>query len=444
MPQCGEIVYLKKCYQRKKTIMNDRSYDDILNNGSYCVIPWVHLHLAPSGLSRPCCISSDDFENINDFDSVTDLLNSPKFKNIRQQFLKGEKPSGCDKCYHSEENNRKKNSLRYRHNMMFNSDKIKQSVLKTGDDGTLIDPSIVYFDVRFGNICNLKCRMCGHHYSSTWYDEQKSWTEEQGGTYTTPKFIHVDSYDKIEDFLANAEEIYFAGGEPLLYPEHLRILDKLIETNNTDVRIRYNTNLTSLNYKGKHIPDYWNKFSNVFIGASIDDMGSTVEFIRTNMNWEVFKDNFEYVKKYCPNVRIAPSPTIGFLNAETFVDFIRFIIDNEWTDSWGLLPNFIFHPENLSLKIAPDWYVDYLITLYEKLFDDYKDSSKNESYTNALDLINYIITFLKTNRNAYTEDEKVVLIKSLKNMLGVYNRNPELNWETQLPHIFKFYKEFEK
>lgn len=421
--------------------MTDRSYDDILNNGSYCVIPWVHLHLAPSGMARPCCYSTDKFENLNDFDSVTELLNSSKFKNIRQQFLKGEKPLGCKVCYDSEVSNREKNSLRLRMNNMFTSDQVKETVLNTPESGIVNDLDILYFDVRFGNICNLKCRMCGHDYSSTWYDEQKIWAEEQGKSFDNPKFIHIDVYEKIEQYLSSVEEIYFAGGEPLLYPEHLKILDKLIEKGNTNVRIRYNTNLTSLNYKGRHIPDIWNKFSNIFISASIDGKDSTVEFIRTNMNWDVFKNNFEYVKKYCPHVKIAPGPTIGILNAEPFVDFIRYILDNNWISDWAILPNFIFQPKNLSLQIAPNWYVDYLISLYENLQQEIEAKLEvNQSFKNSKDLLEYIITFLKTNKDVYTSDEKVELLDSLKSMLWVYNRTANLDWVNQLPHMYRFFE----
>lgn len=422
------------------TTSSDR-YSDILNNGSFCVMPWIHLHVLPDGNTRPCCYSTDYTENIKNYNSVSDLMNAPGYTEIRRKFLNSEKPDGCKLCYDSEMNDREKNSLRLRMNNMFNSEQVKNMVLNTPESGIVDDPTILYFDVRFGNICNLKCRMCGHSLSSTWYDEQKAWAEEAGDEYNFPKFIHIDLYEKIEQYLPYVEEIYFAGGEPLLYPEHLKILDKLIETNNTNTRLRYNTNLTSLNYKGRHIPDVWNKFSNIFISASIDGMDSTVEFIRTNLNWNTFKNNFEYVKSYCSHVKIAPGPTIGILNAEPFVNFVRFITDNDWISDWAILPNFIFQPDNLSLKIAPDWYADYLISLYEDLKQEVESKLHiNQSFKNSKDLIEYIITFLKTNKHAYTVTEKRELLDSLKNMLEVYNRTANLDWVNQLPHMYNFFE----
>jgi MoaA/NifB/PqqE/SkfB family radical SAM enzyme len=442
-------------------------------NKSFCLAPWTHLHVLPTGEAKPCCFwsqehISDDFGNINDYDTVKDLMNHDGFKDLRKKFLKGEKHPGCEKCYNHEDNGRMNTSGRF-YFEKFNSAKTTQSIESTQDDGTA-DSNIVYLDIRFGNICNLKCRMCGYGLSSSWHDEVVKTHELDnvkrmyadtlrggpGSRYyldtdnpimqvNQPKFIHTDSYDKIEPYLQFAEEIYFAGGEPMLYPEHTLILDKLIENGNTDCILRYNTNLSTLKHKGRDIIDLWSKFQNVAVGASIDAMQEGVEFIRSNLKWSVFEKNYNRIKSEAPNINLHPAPTIGILNVEIYPKFSRYCIENNWTNKLSVPPNFIHHPEEQNVKILPQWYKDRICLIYEQhiewIEERMQDSTIEYSGENAIGGLKEIIGYIKEDIN--DRDTNLSHLDKLWETLWTWKIvSPELNWTTQLPELYDFFMEF--
>jgi len=448
--------------------------NDIPENKSFCLAPWTHLHVLPDGEAMPCCFwsqehISDDFGNINDYDTVKELMNHSGFKDLRRKFLKGERSAGCEKCHNHEDNGRETLSGRHYFNTTFNSEKTIERVENTQEDGTS-DPNIVYLDVRFGNICNLKCRMCGYGLSSSWHDdvvklqaldEMHRMTEDgpngPGAKYylnsddpimqvNKPKFIHVECYDKIEPYLQFAEEIYFAGGEPMLYPEHTKILDKLIETDNIDCKLHYSTNLSTLKHKGRDIVELWNKFENVEVGASIDAMQEGVEFIRSNLKWSVFEKNYNRIRNEAPDIRLYLGSTIGILNAEIYPKFNRYCIENDWTKELDyFIPNFVHYPAEQNVKILPQWYKDHICLLYEQhiewIEERMEDPTIEYSGENQIDGLKQIISFIKEDIN---EDKaNGVLIDELWKKLWSWKIvTPELDWSTQLPELYKFFMEY--
>ena len=424
------------------------------NNKSFCAAPWVHLHLLPDGKAMPCCFwdaqwKRDDYGNINDYDSVEDLMNHPNFKELRKQFLSGERHHGCHRCYQHEDEGRPRNSMRTWFNETFISEKSYSSVANTTDDGT-IDPNIVYLDIRYGNICNLKCRMCGYELSSTWHDELITLHDQNGKSRSNPdhqinkpKFIHVDAYDKIEPYLNYVEEIYFAGGEPTLYPEHLKMLDKLLELGRTDVKLKYNTNLSSLSYKGRDLVEVWSKFDKVSIGASIDAMQDTVEYIRTNLNWNKFEQNFDRIANGTNAINIFPAPTIGVLNLEVFPEFNRFCIEKGWTKHTALVPNFVTWPKWQHPGMLPDWYRDEIIKKYEEhiaWLEDHENNGIGYLGKNQVQGIQSIIGFIRENR--FEEDRREYLISELWKRLWVFDKSANLTWHQSLPHLWNFFQRY--
>jgi hypothetical protein len=437
----------------------------------------------PTGEAKPCCFWSQDhisvdFGNINDYDTAKDLMNHDGFKDLRKKFLKGEKHPGCEKCYNHEDNGRFHSSGRYYFEEKFNSEKTTQSVESTQDDGTA-DPNIVYLDIRFGNICNLKCRMCGYGLSSTWHDEivklqeldnvKRMYADNRnvitkccqapqspGSRYYLntdnpllqihrPKFIHIDCYDKIEPYLQFAEEIYFAGGEPMLYPEHTLILDKLIETDNTDCILRYNSNLSTLKYRGRDILDLWSKFQHVSVGASIDAMEDGVEFIRSNLKWKVFEKNYNRIKNEAPNINLHPAHTIGILNVEIYPKFSRYCIENGWTNKSSVPPNFIHFPEEQNIRILPQWYKDRICLIYEQhiewIEERMQDPTIEYSGENAITGLKVIVDYIKEDIN--DRDTNLSHLDKLWETLWTWKIiSPELNWTTQLPELYNFFMEF--
>jgi len=175
-----------------------------------CILAYTSLYVDPDGTIKPCCIadSFEDDKNWNDHDTIEGLYNSPQLKAVRKGMEEGNPPSVCDVCF------KKGNMLKDNWNEMW-GDKF--------DDPTLINPDysinkLQYLDVRFSNLCNLRCRMCGPSLSSSWHDELKE-IYGTGFSDNTQKFIKIGKtpVDKFKDEdLDSIQHLYLAGGEPFI------------------------------------------------------------------------------------------------------------------------------------------------------------------------------------------------------------------------------------
>lgn len=420
-------------------------FEEYVKKSNFCLAPWIHLHVLPEGSSQPCCIWDysvnrnypNRFSNIKDNDTVHDLLNTEGFSELRKTFAFTNKmEAGCARCYDREKNNGP--SMRNWFNTNFANDASIKSVETTTENGEITDLSVQYLDIRFGNICNLKCRMCGHGLSSSWYEESNKIAELKGWQQNPEKFIHVDCYDKIEPLLGNITEIYFAGGEPTLYPEHLMILDKLIELGNTDLSIKYNSNLTTLKYKGRYFIDVWKNFKNVNIGASIDGMNDTVEYIRTNSKWLDIVENFTTIKREAPHVHIAPSPTIGILNIEDFHEFEKFAIKSGWYENMMFTLNYVMVPMEMNIYVLPIWYKEKLIKIYQDHIEWLTSNNISEQSEKIYELIS------RLEVNNHSEEEIDQYMSKLEQQLDMFDITGNLNWRKKVPLVHNMLEEHKR
>jgi len=279
----------------------------------FCVAPWTHTYVSPQGERRLCCASRENpsfqkqyidvgKDNDNDFNpiSLEEHWNSEYMKNIRKSILNGEKISQCDVC-----NDQILNLHTYKQyftKTLF-PDKINEILNSTNDDGfTTMKP--ISYDYRISNLCNFKCRMCGEQLSSSWETEKK---EHNLIDYKVDKWLVPDTRKKIAKFQKTVleeelqyavdneliEEIYWVGGEPLMWEKHWKIMDQLVKSGQSkNVTIRYNTNLSRIKYKNYELYPILDKFKNINICASIDGVGDVGEYIRTGLNWENWLKNF--------------------------------------------------------------------------------------------------------------------------------------------------------
>ena len=400
-----------------------------MKSKSFCSAPWIHLHMVPDGYIFPCCFvdwTSDAVDNIRG-KTIKEVLNSNGMKELRLQFLKGERPKACWKCYDHEDANRPYQSMRlwFNQTMPVPDDTVENY---TDDDGTLHKIDLKYLDIRFSNICNFKCRMCGHDLSTAWYSETKK--EYRGDKFPKPKTIYTDIYDQLIPYFDSVEEIYFAGGEPLLYPEHYKILDHFLANGRTDVKLKYNTNLSIIKYKGKDlINDYWKKFSNISIGASIDGKDDVIEYIRTNAKWNVIVNNYERIQHEATHVHLFASPTIGILNLKTLPEFHNWLIERPWVGPLSPFPtNFIAHPLSQSIRYLPEWYKEKIT----KIFTDHIETLKNRNFIEAIKGFQGIIDYMQVQT---TEEESKKQMKILNRHLDEWDSSANLNWKKSVPHL---------
>jgi len=290
-------------------------------NKTFCMFPWIHLYVNTDGAAYPCCTTryENPIGNVRE-SSIEELWNSPELKEVRKKLLAGEIVEGCANCYRHESTGSGGFSFRNFANNEFGQhfDLTKETL----EDGYLPGMHLKYFDVRFSNLCNFKCRTCGDMFSSTWAAEsfKQGYGEVNG-------LMHASNGDpnllkQFEPHLGDLEMLYFAGGEPLITPEHYQILEYLIDNNSTDVILRYNTNCSRLEFKNKNVTDLWNEFKKVEVYGSLDSFGSRAEYMRHGTEWNKILENLKIVQKKCPSVSISFNCVVGVFNILTITDFL--------------------------------------------------------------------------------------------------------------------------
>jgi radical SAM protein with 4Fe4S-binding SPASM domain len=278
-------------------------------NPAFCILPWVHMYVDPTGDVFSCCIHTPDIPPLGNIHQETpeQIWNGSKMRELRKDFMSGKRrPDNCASCYFNEA--AKNDSHRINFNSRFSEQQAELLPLTT-EDGHLSEMKLKHWDFRFSNTCNLKCRTCGPEYSSSWRDDAKKM-----GRHFEPDKRIFNTYEFAMRHIESVEEIYFAGGEPLLMKEHFDILNELCRLNRKKVRLSYNSNLSTLRY-GKHsIVDLWKNFENILISPSVDHIGAKAEYIRKGIHWETFVENVTTLGKEIPWARMSPTVTVSVFN----------------------------------------------------------------------------------------------------------------------------------
>ena len=298
---------------------------------TFCALPWASLHHWPDGRVYPCCLT-DYRKPIGHVkkNTLEELWNVDRMKELRKDKLEGERHVHCAKCYMQEDNGDE--SMRIASNRLL-EEHLDNFVATTEEDGHSNEFILRYWDFRFSNLCNFKCRMCGSSLSSKWYKDE---VDIYGQSENDRALIHVNDWSKkniheyVHEFIEEVEEIYFAGGEPLMMEEHYMILEKLIEIGNTDTRIRYNTNFSVLKFKKWDVLELWSHFTkhdplNVRIFASLDAMGEVAEYSRSGTNWKQIEENVRTVLD--KGFYFDLSCTVSILNIFEIPDFVDRMVE---------------------------------------------------------------------------------------------------------------------
>jgi sulfatase maturation enzyme AslB (radical SAM superfamily) len=323
-------------------------------NDVMCILPWIHMHPWPNGKTMLCCDSPWE-DHIGDLreNSLQEVWNSEKMKQVRLNMLNGKKCKQCVRCYEKEDKGH--DSLRVRSNRDWlepHWDKVE----KTNADGSLDDLHIVYLDFRFSNVCNLRCRYCGPELSSNWYADAKASTFNVSPTERIIQIRKdVDGFmDEFEPMLEHIEQIYWAGGEPIMMDEHWGIMNKLVEMGKTDIRIFYNTNFTTLNYKKYDVIELWKNFDKISIGASLDAEGLRGEYQRKGTVWSDVENNIQRLKKEAPEIDFYISATVSAYNAWHITDFHRSWVDKGYIKPADWYMNVLLNNQRFRMSVLPE------------------------------------------------------------------------------------------
>lgn len=387
--------------------------ENLVKHGKhFCVLPWVHFHSWPDGRVMPCCIADSNMPvaEIKKDESIIQMMNSEDYKKMRSAMLNDEPVEACKRCYDLELMGTW--TMRQSHNKRRGLEYANEIAETTKDNGEITDFKMKYMDLRFSNMCNMKCRSCGPGCSSLWAQEfvDRMGVDEYEKYFKTRKIVinaaeEMSFMNKLKPYLKDVLEVYFAGGEIIITPEHYECLDYWIENGlNEQVELTYTTNFSSLKYKDKDLIGYWKKFPQLKIWASLDAMGDTAEVIRKGTDWDRIVKNIKAIKEQVPHAQFQITPTISIWNVFHFPDFFDYMVEQGFIDTMSSPRfNLATNPWYANIMILPVSVKRRLAELYRVYQNKYKD---NQDIYNGFKMIIYNLTVGDENKGGILEFKK--------------------------------------
>lgn len=300
------------------------------NNKTFCLLPWNHVSVNADGTIRTCTFSTRTILKPNGekfkfgVDHLNDIINSDDLKDIRRKMINGEEVPGCERCYAHERNGSE--SHRTLWHEYFPSIQNPTEIQNVEE--------IIYFDIKFGNLCNLKCRMCSPLLSSEFNKEAKeiqlysnkiielginTVDEDMNSWYNTEEFN--ESIAIIAPYLRH---IYITGGEPTVIKKYYWFLEYLVDKGySKNITIRTSTNLTNVS---TNMLNLLMNFNEIIYGISMDGVGKVNDYIRAPSNWSALDKNLRrIIDTDLPNKSILTTIAMSPLNLETLPDLFKYL-----------------------------------------------------------------------------------------------------------------------
>jgi hypothetical protein len=355
-----------------------------------CPLPWNQLMIQQNGDFRLCCQCvhppfGKPGMRIQE-QSIEEARNSELHQRVRSQMLAGQEPEECRLCWDEERHGL--NSKRLHMLKHYPVDKIKQTTLGYID---VEEFPLAYLDLRFGNLCNMKCRSCGPADSSLWYEDveavnppdhiafdfylskqyqlkkiNNTWTlkDDDFAWYENESF-----WGMMKTVVPHIDRLYLTGGEPLINKAQWRLLDLCIELGvSKNIVLEYNSNMT-------RVPDsafdIWNQFKEVHIGCSIDAVGDLAYYIRYPGKWEDIEFNIRKLGNSTGRNLVAKfSPTISVFNILGFLDLVDWLHANPLP---RIRPSPSFHilegPGYQNIQTLPTETKDWIVAQYNEWYN---------------------------------------------------------------------------
>ena len=322
-----------------------------------CMLPWISIETSPLGTTRPCCMAIDEITDetgrkydLNETDLET-VYHSEYMRDLRQQFRSGFKPSTCSRCWEEEAAGRDSKRI---------NSQIRLKELYKQVDWDNDDPDQLWFvDLKLGNICNLKCRICGSWSSSKWAEEEMAYLEpgrnkKEHIAYTWlkqgawPRKTNT-FWDNMKSLLPNIKYFEFTGGEPWLIQEHFDLLQYAVDQGySKNIDIHYNTNGTQNPLP--HTP-LWSQFGRVDIAFSIDNVGDRFEYERYGAKWAEANENIDKThfarQDFAPNITTQLCFTINIQNVYYLDELLAWADTKNFTSVYF---NMMHSPEYMNIQ----------------------------------------------------------------------------------------------
>lgn len=322
-----------------------------------CMLPWISIETSPMGTSRPCCLAHDEItdESGKKYDlnetNLETIYHSKYMQRLRKQFREGKKPATCNRCWDEEAAGRDSKRIH---------SQVRLKELYQQVDWANDDPDQLWFvDLKLGNICNLKCRICGSWSSSSWATEEMAylpkdvnkkshiaytWLKQGAWPRKTETF-----WDNMRNLMPNIKYIEFTGGEPWMIQEHFDLLQFAVDEGySKKIDIHYNTNATQTPLPHTKM---WSQFGRVDIAFSVDNVGARFEYERYGAKWDEANENIDRThfakKEFAPNITTQLCFTINIQNVYYLDELLA------WADTkpWGSIYfNMLHSPSHMSIQ----------------------------------------------------------------------------------------------
>jgi MoaA/NifB/PqqE/SkfB family radical SAM enzyme len=470
------------------------------NLDSFCPEVYNQIQIDSTGEYKICCLAVYSHDRGNALDknnkpmnimthSLEEAMNSETHKSQRLEFSNNLKPQRCINCYDSENSTKTsehaiktnaKAGFSKRQGMLSVTKKLSYITVNEANAATDIDGSIdtsetklVNLDLRFSNLCNLKCIMCDPGHSSGWYEDWDKLAKTQTnlnsdgrslddyrtgvdpltgktqfwkGRYKVynlskdhrNKFVleeHQKWWDspqwwqKFEKVIPQLKQIYFTGGEPLLVPSMEECLNKLIENNfSKNIILQYDTNLTVIN---KKIIDKWKHFKHVMLCISVDDIEEKYNLIRFPGDYNKFKENILKIK----SEGIPINHISGCIGIASPYSVLR-IVELAKELNVDTFMRFLYAPKWLNIQFLPRSAKEEIVYELEKHLTG---SDKNERWITAeinylknnLDTIPYLSEDTENNPEKFRNDALTAFVKTMNNLDEIRNTD----WKSVLTDV---------
>jgi len=356
---------------------------------TFCVLPWIHMATRPNGDMRLCCSANASGAgtdhtvglvkengkpiNFSNTDPMT-AWNSEYMRNVRLTMIDGKVPASCTKCFAEESKGVVSKRMWETSTWMERGTYLADLLNETKADGT-VKEQLKYLDLRLGHTCNIKCVMCSPHDSSKWVKdwkvlepqlqdpEVKRQMQWDKGSFDNKWHENEIFWDQLYKQIPYLEEVYFAGGEPLMIAEHKKFIEEIVRSGyNKKIRLRYNTNGILVD---EELIDLWKNFELVKVGVSMDAAGARNNYIRYPTDWDTVERNLHMLDNTPDNIRPSIATALQIFNIKHLPDFIHWKVSSNFRKvntedikgikAGGGLVNMhlLYIPTFLSIQILP-------------------------------------------------------------------------------------------
>jgi MoaA/NifB/PqqE/SkfB family radical SAM enzyme len=432
----GLVDIIKKTSPTAMYRATDSEYTELVRDqvpDNFCLYPFTHFQLDPDGRARPCCkykvgdpTWQKDVPKLPDVD-IGQLWEQEEFQNLRDQFLRNERPSGCKACWDEEAAG-------------------IPSMRLTRENGGKTHPHATFFhhiprlypkslDLKLSNLCNLKCRICTPFLSTQWMKEIIDLQVNDMGDVKTftrnsrEKFSENPSNEEIlKQWAPTIDYLEFYGGEPLMQQEHDKILRIMNEHGKPEhTGLYYNTNGTICD---EEFFKLWAPFREIIINFSIDDIGTRFEFQRKNAVWNETLENMvkykELAAKYNVNMTIRLYTTVGILNVFYLNEFFEFVKKHDMK----VLLNLVHYPHHYSIVNLPAEIKD---VIKEKLLS----IDTNGYLAEWSPTIDNIVNFM------YGAECNMELLKTFFHKTRIHDEYRNESFSETFPELYEMLKKYE-